>query len=245
MGPNGKRVVAVAVLLLAVTLGWLRVWYGAAPGPEPVPGAPGRPRNPAAEPGNPVTVDSVRRPDRPAAADPDAGEGGASAAPADAPDLPLPWEASPVVAFTEADLEAAGTGVTVLLENCMARVGEEFPVRVWLRAPALESMTLVMTYDPEMLEVIPGSAEPLERAICHGVEIYADQAKGKAIMIHSGTPGQRNFTASDGLAPLCGFRMRGKSAGTCALQVAAESSFTNGRGEEETVEGRDGRITIR
>lgn len=155
------------------------------------------------------------------------------------------WVHRAPVEFTEEDLAECGAGVDVGLGRYNTRKGEEFEVAVSLKGPALASCTIVVDYDTDMLEVVPRTAEPVGRQFRGGIECYADEAGGRLILIQEGVPGKKNLDRSSGDHMSAVWRMRALRSGRTRLQVADETSFTNGRGEEEGYRVVGGDIVIR
>lgn len=169
------------------------------------------------------------------------GKGGAagSAETADAP-----WQPEEPVEFAAEDVKPAGEGVTVDLGDHTIRAGEEFSVEVRLNAPPLESFTLVLKFDPLIVEPVAKSGKPVGKTFRKGLEYYVDAASGSVGVIHSGLPGMKNLNAATG-EPACVFRLKGKASGETRLVTdAAACSFVNGRGEEERVTLHGGQVKV-
>lgn len=142
------------------------------------------------------------------------------------------WTKREPATFGAADLAACGSGVRLDLGNYRVATGSEFDVLLSLHAPALESATVVLGYDPQALVVVPRSGRPLGSQFRGGIECYADEAAGRLVLIHAGTPGMKNVDAfAQGAA--AGWRMRAVRPGQTQLRVLEGSSFVNGRGDEE------------
>lgn len=157
---------------------------------------------------------------------------------------PGSWTKRPPAEFTPEELSQCGRGVGVDLGRYGVKVGDEFDVSVALTGPALESCTLVVQFDPVLLALVPGSALPLSAQFRGGIECYGDPAHGKLVLVHAGTPGQKNVDASSTGASV-GWRMKALRPGDTRLVVLPESSFSNGRGDEETYESRGGDVSVR
>jgi len=157
---------------------------------------------------------------------------------------PGSWTKRSPAEFTPEELSQCGRGVGVDLGRYTVKVGDEFDVRVALTGPALESCTLMVQFDPVALALVPGSALPLSAQFRGGIECYGDPAHGKLVLIHAGTPGQKNVDASSTGASI-GWRMKAVRPGDTRLVVLPESSFTNGRGDEEAYESRGGDVSVR
>jgi hypothetical protein len=142
------------------------------------------------------------------------------------------------------DLAQCGRGARVDLGTCEAAAGSEFAVVLRLTAPALESCSLVVQYDPEALAVVPESARPEGPAFRGGIEAYAAPGGGKLVILHTGMPGKKNVEAAVA-GPVVVWRMRALRAGVTHLVVLPESSFTSGRGLDEAYEVAGGEVNVR
>ncbi len=155
-----------------------------------------------------------------------------------------PWQPEEPVEFAAEDVKAAGEGVTVDLGDHTIRAGEEFSVEVRLNAPPLESFTLVLKFDPLIVEPVAKSGKPVGKTFRKGLEYYVDAATGSVGVIHSGLPGMKNLNGATG-EPACVFRLKGKASGeTRLVGDAAACSFVNGRGEEERVTLHGGQVKV-
>ena len=95
-----------------------------------------------------------------------------------------------------------------------------------------------------MMEFVPKSAKPVGKNFVNGIEFYADQAKGRMVLIHSGLPGAKNLKAVNG-DEIAVFRMVAKKAGETTLTFPPKGvGFTNARGEDEEYEILGGSIVI-
>lgn len=157
---------------------------------------------------------------------------------------PGSWTKRPPAEFTPEELSQCGRGVGIDLGRYGVKVGDEFDVSVALTGPALESCTLIVQFDPVSLALVPGSALPLSAQFRGGIECYGDPAHGRLVLIHAGTPGQKNVDASSTGASV-GWRMKALRSGDTRIVVLPESSFSNGRGDEETYESRGGDVSVR
>jgi hypothetical protein len=157
----------------------------------------------------------------------------------------LAWTKRAPADFTAEDMVQCGRGVRIGLGTYGAAAGSEFKVEVRITSPALESCTLVLQYDKGVLAVVPGSVAPAGPQFRSGIEGYAAESSGKLVVIHAGTPGRKNLDASAGSGVSVVCRMRALRAGVTRLLVLPESSFTNGRGEEENYEVTGGEVNIR
>ncbi len=251
---DALTVVAVVAVLLLVLWGVLALRRGRAAGEPPTaPGAGGAeaprrvvPSSAAKEvPPSEVTAvvgeSGVRRSSSRPVTKPTVKEARAPATPA----APVAWAKRQPGAFTPEDLAQCGRGVRVELGKYEAAVGSEFEVEIRMVSPALESCTLVMQYDQGALAVVPGSAVPVGAQFRSGIECYAAEGSGKLVIIQAGTPGSKNLDASVGGTASVVCRMRALRAGVTHLLVLPESSFTNGRGEEETYEVSGGEVGVR
>ena len=247
---DALTVVAIVAVLLLVLWGVLALRRGGAAGEPPTaPGAGGveAPRRVVpssaakvvAPPATPVVDESgARRSSSRPVTKPAVKE-------APAPAAPVVWAKRQPGAFTPEDLAQSGRGVRVELGKYEAAVGSEFEVEIRMVSPALESCTLVMQYDQGALAVVPGSAVPVGAQFRSGIECYAAEGSGKLVIIQAGTPGSKNLDASVGGTASVVCRMRALRAGVTHLLVLPESSFTNGRGEEETYEVSGGEVGVR
>ena len=245
-------VAALVLVLLGVFLG-LWAWR------RPAPAAPGEGRPAEGMTAAPTGENGSKRPAGPsdatvpgavAAPSPVAGgvpapvDGEVGRATASTPKAGAPWRARPPADFSEADVAGCGRGVRVDLGRYAVQNGEEFTVRLLLSAPALESCTLVVRYDVGALAVVPQSVRPDGLAFRGGVEAYEAAADGKLVIIHAGTPGRKNVDAAEA-APVVVWRMKACRAGETHLEILPETSFTNGRGEEEQYEATGGDVRVR
>ncbi len=155
-----------------------------------------------------------------------------------------PWRRRPPIEFTAEDLAQCGRGVVVDLGEYRAAAGEEFTVALRLTAPALESLTLVLGFDPSVVVPVPGSAVPLGPVFRDGIECYSGRGGGTLVLIHTGVPGKKNLDAGRETAAVA-WRMRALQSGATKLSVLPQSSFTNGRGEDEPYEVRGGDVRVR
>ncbi len=248
-------VVAIVAVMLAVFWGALFL-RRPAPGGEPPAGgapeagpAPATARTPAVRPSvaavpevpTEPAVGSVKPSPEPADARTErripASASGASPGPGS-------WTKRPPGEFTPEELSQCGRGVRVGLGVYEVKVGDEFDVSVALTGPALESCTLMVQFDPGALALVPGSAVPLSPQFRGGIECYGNSSRGTVVLIHAGTPGQKNVDASPKGASV-GWRMKGLRPGDTRLVVLPESSFTNGRGDEEAYESTGGEVSVR
>ncbi len=136
------------------------------------------------------------------------------------------------VEFTAEDARYAEKPIAVNLGNYRVRKGDEFEVAVQVQAPALESFTLLMNYDPELLECLPDTAHPVGKSFHMGIEFYADQQKGKMVLINAGLPGAKNINPTDNQT-VAVFRMVAKGEGQTQI-ICPETgvNFTNAIGRE-------------
>ncbi len=135
-------------------------------------------------------------------------------------------------AFSAEDINKKDMNVEINLGDYRAVAGEEFEVNVRMHAPALESMTLLMEYDPEVIEYVANSAKAVGKAFRRGIEFYADNQKGRMVLLNSGIPGAKNMNVCDG-GSIASFRVLAKAPGETQLQFPEMGmTFINGRGEE-------------
>jgi hypothetical protein len=154
------------------------------------------------------------------------------------------WQAQPEVEFGPADLKEVGRGVVLDLGRYQARVGQEFDVVVRFEGPPLMIMVLGLDFDPTVVEVVFESARPVGSAVRSGIEFYADNTKGKLVLLPSGTPGMKNVNGGNG-GPMAVFRMRGKAEGVAALTLTeGGAKFASGKGDEERAVLHGGDITV-
>ena len=154
------------------------------------------------------------------------------------------WERTPSVDFTPDELDRAGEGAQVNLGDYRVRKGDVFDLKIRLTAPPLESVTLLLNYDPDMIEFIDDSARPLGPFFRQGIEFYVDEAIGRAVLIHSGIPGKKNMNSATG-TPVAAVRVRALDAGDCTVDLAPGTTFTSGRGADEEFSVYGGAIHIR
>ena len=155
------------------------------------------------------------------------------------------WTRRPPADFTPDDLAQCGRGVRVDVGKYEVAVGSEFDVEIRVASPALESCIVAVQYDKGAVAVVPGSAVPTGPQFRSGIECYAAEASGKLFVLHAGTPGKKNLDASSGGTASVTCRMRALRPGVTRLVVLPETSFTNGRGEEEVYEASGGEVSIR
>ena len=148
--------------------------------------------------------------------------------------------------FAPAEVKRAADPVIIELGNYVARVGEEFEVAVEMAAPALSNVMLLMEFDPAIVECVADSAKRVGWTFRKGLEFYADNAKGRMILISAGPPGAKHTRAVDG-QPVVSFRMKGKAAGQVALKFpAAGTEFVTATGTpSKDPQVRGGVISIR
>jgi hypothetical protein len=148
--------------------------------------------------------------------------------------------------FTAADLAPENMFVRVDLGNYSIDKGGDMDVRLALTAPGLESLAIVLEYDPNLLAFVEGSAEPVGNTFRRGIEFHANPARGKLVLMHDGVPGAKNTQLVSGEV-VARFTMRALEAGTTQLLPAGNGySFTNGRGVDiQDCRISGGRIEIR
>jgi hypothetical protein len=100
-----------------------------------------------------------------------------------------------------------------------------------------------MRYEPGVLALVPQSVRPDGLAFRGGVEAYEVLSDGKLVVIHVGTPGKKNVDAA--AAPVLAWRMKACRQGSTHLELLPETSFTNGRGEDERYEVTGGDVSVR
>lgn len=161
-----------------------------------------------------------------------------------APEATGRWVPQAPVEFTTKDLGQCGRGVRVDLGRYDVRAGDEFDVVLRFTAPALESCTLVIEYDPAKLAAVPGSAKPIGPHFRGGIECYADKGGGRLVLIHAGTPGKKNLDAVSDVASVT-WRMRALQVGATAMRVGQQTSFSNGHGDDEHYAATGGDVSIR
>jgi hypothetical protein len=138
------------------------------------------------------------------------------------------------IQFTADDAHGANDPIMVNISDYRVAKGDEFEVSVRLQAPALESMTLLMNYDPALLEYLPETARVVGKSFHLGIEFYADQQKGRMVLINSGLPGAKNIYPT-GNEVIAVFRMVAKEAGQTQITFPESGvSFTNAVGRETT-----------
>ena len=146
--------------------------------------------------------------------------------------------------FTADDIKASSRKVFLGLGQYRPHSGQEFEVELLLDAPPLESVTLVLAYDPEYLEFVNGSAKSVGRAFRKGIEANADASNGRLAFVQVGTPGQKNVLACSN-EKVAVFRMRAKKPGNTTLAPADKGvSFTNGQGHDEEYQVSGGSVQI-
>lgn len=147
--------------------------------------------------------------------------------------------------FSEADLvEADRKDVKVDLGDYTVVPGEEFEVAVFLDAPSLQSFLLAMTYDLEMLQVVPESAKAAGGVFRAGIEFFQHPEGGRMAIMCATVPGQKNILAAKD-EKVATFRMRALKAGVTAIGIDKKGlNFDNGRGEAELCEIVGGKVVI-
>ncbi|OGV61815.1 MAG: hypothetical protein A3K18_00520 [Lentisphaerae bacterium RIFOXYA12_64_32] len=230
---------AAAVVLLFGLLFW---WRAQMPRPAPAPPTPPAPvANRAPVPAPPAQPAVVTKAAPVPAAVPAPAAAKTEAPQAAAPDDPR----DPAWEFTEADIATAGRGAKVDLGDYQVAVGQEFSFEVGLTAPPLANLMLIMTYDPELLEVLPDSAKAQGNAFRRGIEFYADPKTGRMALISAGLPGQKNMLAAEG-AVVASVRLRARKAGETRIGFIDRGiSLTNARLEDEPCEVTGGRIVVK
>ncbi len=243
-----KREVIVAIviaLVVACLFFWLALRkrgetgepVGTTPPPAGGPAATAPATAPAAQPG---VTGAAGQPPAPAGAKP----GEQLPAPAAAPTATPEWEPQPEVEFGPDDLKGIGQGVSFDLGTYSVRVGDEFEVTVSYAGPPLMLLMLGLDFDPAVLEVLPESARPVGKVIRSGIEFYADNAKGKMVLLQTGTPGMKNVNRAMG-GTLAAFRMRAKAAGNTMLTLPEKgAAFNNAKGENEKAVILGGSIVV-
>jgi len=246
--------VVVAVLLavgMAAVLYWLR---SAAPDALPKPPPVSKPaptrtavreRSPSVPGGDPQDDARARasaevrdaRPDRTASDEKLIEDDGSAAADA------ASWE------FSAEELADTERPVYLDLGDYQVAVGQEFEVALFLEAPALSSLDLVMVYDKELLEAVEGSEQTHGRVLREGMLFRINDKTGHVGIFskdHGGLPGKKNlFTARN--ERIASFRMRAEAEGATTLSFVEDRgiSFKNGLGVERPHEVFGGRIVIR
>gem|GEM_PF-1537615 len=247
-------VVSLVVVLLAAFAGLLalrrgRPGAGPGAGPSVVPAVPERPGPAPLDPGR---TDAGPTPPVPSGSGADSGKGEAAAAPT-GPGAPAAdgasavgtaWQKRAPAEFTAEDVAQCGRGVTLDLGSYEVRAGEEFEVKVRLTAPPLESLTLRLQFDSEVVSLVPDSTAPVGPQFRSGIECYAGRDGRSMALIHAGAPGKKNLDAGTG-SPAVTWRMRAVRPGTARLEVAPQSSFTNARGEDEQYSVSGGDVNVR
>lgn len=144
--------------------------------------------------------------------------------------------------FQQDDIRDEDMKVAVEIDDYEVLVGDEFDIAVRLSAPALESMTLLMEYDAELLECIADSAKAVGDTFRRGIEFYADNKKGRMVLINAGTPGAKNMEKAED-EMVATFKMVARKVGRTELVYPKVwSTFTNGKGmdiEDFRIHGGD------
>lgn len=238
---------AAAVVVMLVLLYWLR---SAAPEPGPEPANRREPTATRARPPRQSVTD-----DRPSGVGaPGPGAPGSTEPVEPTRDTPAPTADEDLVAgkedgweFTAADLADSDRPVYLDLGNYQAGIGDEFDVQLFLEAPALTAMTLVLRYDTELLDVVPDSAEAVGR-VFRGLplEFYVNAAEGAVGLFLARGTGLKNMLASRN-EQVAVFRMRAKKEGTAVLRAHEDGGieFTNARGALASCEVSGGMVVIR
>lgn len=139
----------------------------------------------------------------------------------------------PSFEFFPEDRKFCGKGVSLDLGDYHVGVGEEFGVEISLEAESMESFMLVLKYDPELLAIVPDSAQAVGRVFRRGIEFNYKQDRGLAAIIHRGIPGQRNLLKANG-ETVVSFRMTALAEGETKLRVPPKGAgFGNAIGAEE------------
>lgn len=233
----------LALALLGLLL-WLRgpsagpERPGATPVPPPEPGVAVPAAAAAGAESVPAVTPAAREPTAPAATEITPVPKPEARATAEADANGVPWE------FTQEDLKTVGRGVRLDMGDYRVAVGTEVEIALVLEAPPLESVTLVMLYDKDVLQFVDGSAKPVGPVFRRGLEFYCDPATSRLALIHSGVPGQKNLLAAAN-EKVVTFRFKALKAGSTALRTADKGvSFTNAAGTAEVVNLSGGRVVV-
>ena len=147
--------------------------------------------------------------------------------------------------FTDFDVEDAARLALVELGDYEIAAGDELEVAIRFSGPALESLTIVGSYDKVGLQCVADSAQagPVFR---NGIEFYARNEQGRFAVIHQGEPGGKNLDATMDGVTLVRFRMVGLKPGTYRISLPdGQQSFTHALGAEAQYNVTGGTVRVR
>lgn len=120
--------------------------------------------------------------------------------------------------FTEADIEHGESPVMVDFGEYLVKPGEEVEVFVTLTAPALKTLAIPLTFDPEKVAFVEASAVEKSNAFRGRMEFYGRNDKGLLGLLVAGFPGMKNSRECNGEV-VASFRMRALAVGDANVAV--------------------------
>lgn len=146
--------------------------------------------------------------------------------------------------FNRSDLEGIDQPVRVDVGDYEATVDDELTLDIRVEAPALANFSVLMEFDPYYLEYLADSAKAVGDTFRTGIEFYAQNDRGRMILISSGFPGEKHTNPVAGEA-VATFRMVMKKSGVTKINFPDEGLlFFNARGQRMKYTIKGGEIVI-
>ena len=124
-------------------------------------------------------------------------------------------------AFLPEDLEDKQKMVYMDIGNYDVDTGEEFEISIRVDAPALVNFSLMMEFNQEFIEYVSDSAKAVGKMFRYGIEFYAQNDKGRMILISKGHPGAKQTEKVED-RPVAVFRMKAKQSGITKINFSGK-----------------------